>query len=342
KERFLREARATAQLRHEGIVAVHDVGKEGELIYLAADLVEGMSLAERLKQGPLTFREAAKLTAYLADTLAYAPRQGVVHRDLKPSNIMLDGGGKDQPSSYSDRPRIMDFGLAKSDTEEITLTVDGQVLGTPAYMSPEQIHDPHHVDGRSDLFSLGVILYQLLTGELPFRGVTRMVLQQVQFDEPRPPRSLNDKVPHDVETITLKCLGKEPVRRYATAEALALDVRRWLQGIPIQARPVGRLERLGRWCKRKPVLAGLSAALLLVAAAGFAGVTWQWRIAERNRRLAEESQAQALVNLEAANRLKDEAQTRAQREEQERQRIEQDSKESREVVFRALALQNEA
>jgi tetratricopeptide (TPR) repeat protein/tRNA A-37 threonylcarbamoyl transferase component Bud32 len=356
EERFLREARATAQLRHEGIVAVHDVGREGEVIYLVADLVEGMSLAERLEQAPLNFREAVELIAYLADTLDYAHRQGVVHRDLKPSNIMMDCGGarrnagskvtteapgNDQQNSFSNLPKIMDFGLAKSDMEEITLTVDGQVLGTPAYMSPEQIRDPHHVDGRSDVFSLGVILYQLLTGELPFRGVTRMVLQQVQFDEPRPPRRLNDKVPHDLETITLKCLAKEPAHRYATAEALALDARRWLGGAPIHARPVGPLERLGRWCKRKPVLAGLSAALLLVGAAGFAGVTWQWQVAEHNRCVAEESQAQALANVEVANRLRDEAQTRAREEEQERQRIEQEATESRQVVFQALALQNE-
>lgn len=160
-------------------------------------------------------------------------------------------------------------------------------------MSPEQVRDPHHVDGRSDLYSLGVILYHLLTGELPFRGVTRMVLEQVQHDEPRPPRRLNDKIPRDLETITLKCLAKEPGRRYQTAGELAADLRRWLAGRPITARPAGRGERCWRWCRRQPALASLIAALVLVVSGGFGGVLGQWRRAEEQRRRAEEGYEQA-------------------------------------------------
>jgi serine/threonine-protein kinase len=315
EERFLREARATAQLHHPGIVAVHDVGRADDTVYLVTDLVPGRSLADWLTAHRPSFAQTAALAAQVAEALDYAHQRGVVHRDLKPSNIMLAPGELEasgpspvagQPvaagglAALPYQPRILDFGLAKREAGEITLTLEGQVLGTPVYMSPEQIRNPHTVDGRSDVYSLGVLLYQLLTGELPFRGVADMVLHQIQHDEPRPPRQLNDKVPRDLETITLQCLAKEPGRRYATAGALAADLRRWLKGEPIQARPVGRLERLVRWCRRKPLVAGLTAALVLVVVGGFAGVASQWWRAEthlaevgRQRARAEESFHQA-------------------------------------------------
>ena len=159
----------------------------------------------------------------------------------------------------------MDFGLALRDAGEVTMTVDGQILGTPAYMSPEQVRNPHAVDGRSDVHSLGVILYELLTGERPFRGMTRMLLVQVVSDEPRPPRRLNDRIPRDLETICLKCLARQPGRRFRTSGALSADLRRWLAGEPIRARAVGRVERLWLWVKRNPALVvtgGLGAAAL--------------------------------------------------------------------------------
>jgi tRNA A-37 threonylcarbamoyl transferase component Bud32 len=274
-DRFLREARSVAQLRHPSIVSVHEVGQYEGVPYLVSDFVDGLTLADKLSAGRLTAAEAAGLIASLADALQYAHDKKVVHRDVKPSNIMLGEDGK---------PCLMDFGLAKREAGEITMTLDGQVLGTPAYMSPEQARgEGHLVDGRGDVYSLGVILYQMLTGQLPFRGNSRMLLHQVLHDEPRSPRQLVRDIPRDLETICLKALAKEPGRRYQTAAELAADLRRFLAGEPIRARRTPWHERAVKWVKRRPALTGLAAALVLLAAGGLAAGIWWWRETESPR-----------------------------------------------------------
>jgi eukaryotic-like serine/threonine-protein kinase len=264
EERFVREARSCARLVHPGIVQVHEVARDGNLPYIVSDYVEGLTLADLLTAGRPGFRDAAEILAQLADALDYAHRQGVVHRDVKPSNILLS---RSDDGKY--QPHLTDFGLARRDEGEITITLDGQVLGTPAYMSPEQaVGDHAKIDSRSDVYSLGVVLYELLCGELPFRGNKRMLLHQVLHEDPRPPRRLNDKIPRDLETICLKAMSKDIGRRYTTARDFADDLRRWLRGDAIHARPVGRTEKLWRWGKRNRMVASLAVLLLMAMAVG--------------------------------------------------------------------------
>jgi tetratricopeptide (TPR) repeat protein len=260
QEKFLREARAAAQLRHPNIVSVHEVGRDGDSVYIVSDFVRGVTLGDWLTGQQPTSREAAQLCAKIADALHHAHEQGIVHRDLKPANIMIDGAGE---------PHLMDFGLARREVGEVTVTLDGQVLGTPAYMSPEQAQgEAHNADRRSDVYSLGVVLYQLLTGELPFRGNARMLMHQVINEEPASPRKLKPGVPRDLETICLKCLCKEKERRYASAHELAQDLRRYLNDEPIAARPVHVAYKVWRKVKRNRATSFATAAAIISALGG--------------------------------------------------------------------------
>jgi WD40 repeat protein/serine/threonine protein kinase len=256
-QRFRTEAAAAASLQHPNIVAIHEVGFRDGQYFIAMDYVEGRSLAEIVQPGPLPPRRAATYVKNIGEAIQYAHERGILHRDLKPSNVLID---------EHDQPKVTDFGLAKRLEKDSELTLSGQVMGSPSYMAPEQAAAHRGLVGkRSDVYSLGAVLYHLLTGRPPFVAATvAETLQQVQNTEPVSPTVLNPHLPRDLKTICLKCLEKAPARRYQSAQELADELGRWLRGEPIQARPVSRPEKLWRWCRRKPVIATLSASTLLL------------------------------------------------------------------------------
>lgn len=252
--RFLQEAQAMALLQHPNIVQIHEIGQHGDCPFLVMEYVEGESLAQRLGGKPMPARKAAELVAALARAVHSAHQQGIVHRDLKPSNILLSANGT---------PKICDFGLAKHLANPVAMTQTCQAMGTPSYMAPEQISGARGTQGPSiDVYALGAVLYEALTGRPPFLADNPLdTIQLVMRRQPVPPRQWQPKTPRDLETICLKCLAKEPHRRYRSALELAEDLTRFLEHRPIHARPAGVVERGWRWCRAHPSLAALMAVV---------------------------------------------------------------------------------
>ena len=298
RDRWLKEARAAARVRHPHIVQLYQVGEADGWLYLVLEYLAGGSLKERLT-GPLSPRVAATLLVSVARALSQLHLAGVWHLDLKPANILIDA----PPGTPLDRApvKLADFGIARlRDDVGTTGSNVGAAQGTLLYMAPEQLDGRRSALGpATDIYAMGVILYELLAGRPPFlTDGDAETIRRIQSDDPVPPRRLNPAIPRDLETIILTCLCRDPARRYACAEALAEDLRRWLDGSPILARPVSALETAWTWCRRRPVVAALVATLALTLSSGFLGSLLLWRYADAQRVRAEGERARAEADYE--------------------------------------------
>jgi serine/threonine protein kinase/WD40 repeat protein len=287
--RFGTEAKAAARIAHDRVVPVHEVGAHGGNPFYSMRYVEGQSLAGKIQEGPLTNVQAAGLMEQVARAVQAVHEHKILHRDLKPHNILVDGQG---------RPYLTDFGLAKCADAAASLTHTGEMLGSVAYMSPEQAQDSAKVREATDVYGLGATLYALLTGRPPFSGKTiAETLDQVKNHEPVPPRRLNPAVDRDLNTLILRCLEKEPGRRLRSAAALADELQRYLERRPILSRPIGPAGRVWRWCRRKPALATISAAAVLLLT--FTGIL-AWAVSsvsqERDKSQQQVAGFEALAN----------------------------------------------
>jgi WD40 repeat protein/serine/threonine protein kinase len=342
--RFLAEGEAVAQLQHTNIVQIYQVGRHGDLPFFSLEYVDGGSLVERLNGTPQPPRDAARLIECLTRAMHLAHQKGIIHRDLKPSNILLANGVASAPKERITRgadatplvssprtsdtasladctPKITDFGLAKRVEAGPGLTQTGAILGTPSYMAPEQAEGKKNVGPAADIYALGAILYEMLTGRPPFKAATALdTVLQVVSEEPVSVRQFQPQMPRDIETICHKCLQKEPKKRYGSALALAEDLRRFVAGEPVTARPVSRLERGWRWCRRNPVVTALTATvafLLVSAAVGAAFVAIRFGLLAQQEQRARDA---AILDKQAADKARGDAVRGREEAERERER----------------------
>ncbi|MEW6304817.1 MAG: DUF2514 family protein [Verrucomicrobiota bacterium] len=316
-KRFRTEAEAAAHLDHPNIVPIYEVGEHEGQHYFSMKLVEGGDLARNLGRFTGDPKAAARLVAQVARAVHYAHQHGILHRDLKPGNLLIDANGQ---------PHITDFGLAKRLEVDTSLTLSGAVMGTPSFMAPEQATGKgKRLTTAVDIYSLGAILYQLLTGQPPFVAETPLeTLRQVVHQDPKPPSTVCAGIDQDLGTICLKCLEKDPQRRYASANALANDLERWLRHEPIHARPTSPREHAWKWLRRRPpIFFAMASAILLCLVAGLVGVAWQWTSAIRERERADESAKHAERQRVRAEQERRNAEANFQHAEQARQQAEE-------------------
>ncbi len=300
RKRFVRESQATAKVRHPNIVDIYSVESSDQLTYLVMELIEGPTLADLIKQdGPLNPTEAASISIQIAAGLQAAHDAGLIHRDVKPANIMVVGASDNGPPEQG-KVKLIDFGIVRDLSLE-QMTADRMVVGTPAYMSPEQFFTPETVDHRSDVYGLGIALYEMLTGTRPFRGVPHMIMRQVESRDALPPTQLDDRIPRDLESICMQAIHPEIQRRYQTAADLKQDLERFQSGVPTLARPVSTVERAIRWARRNRRLAavlgvaGLLAFCLVVGSMVFALI-----VNSKNRQILQQKSITAESRLAAA------------------------------------------
>jgi serine/threonine protein kinase/tetratricopeptide (TPR) repeat protein len=327
RARFRAEAEVVACLQHANIVQIYEVGEQEGCPYLCLEFVDGGSLDQHLAGKPLPAAAAAELGETLARAVAFAHQRGIIHRDLKPGNVLLASGGRwasggckppevairsggpggSHPPLAQFTVKIGDFGLAKRLELTMHQTQTGQILGTPCYMAPEQAEGRKDIGPATDTYALGAILYELLTGQPPFGGLTSMeTLRQVLSRDPVPPTRLQPKIPRDLETICLKCLAHEPHKRYASADALADDLHRFRTGRPIEARPVGKGERALKWARRRPAAAALVAVSALAALSLLVVILWSYVELKKERDAAEVQRGRADASFQKAMQAMDE------------------------------------
>ncbi len=303
RERFLREGRAAAALAHPNIIPVFESGTVGPICYTASQFVPGQSLAAYIEQNKLTILQAAGIVKYLAEAAEHAHQRGVVHRDIKPGNVMVRD---DNSLPIEKRVQLTDFGLARNLSDDSRQTREGDLVGTPAYMPPEQIAGSADAGPACDVYALGALLYELVAGQPPFAGETVLdVLNQVRNQEAMAPSRINPRVPADLDAVCLKCLEKDPARRYSAAFCLAEDLGRFLRREPVQARRIGPMMRFARWYRRNRIVATVASLAFLFLALGLAGTLWMYGQSQSSLALAQQQTSLAGRGLERTRRSVD-------------------------------------